>query len=263
MAAPIPTTAKKTRETAVKKLGSQTTSSGKKSTATDGASGNPPFDPRMLDMFNPEGQNKPFFRGYIVQQAGSGTNGGKDNRYRCNFLYNPESFAIEYKSNLSTYSPIDQAPQNNGVANLQPDMQTLNFALLFDRTYEVWRVGQNKTTAGPAGDRQGVYADVQALEKCCGIENGFGGLYQIPLTVNFGQTDYVRITGGNALRFDGYVTSMSVTYTHFSYNMTPMRAAVSLSFSQADAKSLAGLQTQNGDFNSAVVDQSAGTQVRQ
>jgi hypothetical protein len=145
--------------------------------------------------------------------------------------------------------------------------QTISFTLMFDRTYEVW-TGPAKApnasgadgdpTSGKGPYRFGVQWDVWAIERLVGIFgqwNGsppsgppaaslctvqFGGknLSNLSSFTNpqnpqgYNAANDVAADSGYAMAFQGWMTSLEVTYTRFDAGMVPTRAAVSVAFEQ-------------------------------
>lgn len=198
---------------------------------------NPPFDPRIDSWlrFGPEGAGN-LQRGFLVQDKEYWQGTGQKKGYSCNFLYNPSVISVTYETNMNVLPSDAQTEGQNAAQALISSMQSIEFALLFDRTYEVATLNR-----GPKGTRerellgQGVYADIAALERVVGIyrtdESTLGGqgpMLRIPTSLVFGKLNFAA----KPLSWYGFVSGMSVSYTHFGSNMTPVRATVSLNFSQ-------------------------------
>lgn len=176
-------------------------------------------------------------------------------RRRFNFLVNPSDVQAQYGVS-DALNFMDPNAFNGNVANLSEGLNSITFAVMLDRTYEVYY--------GRWMNRGGVLHDVRMLEKVAGIpethieaitssvnasdplryeraagsqrssagqnttmserdvENAVTGLItKKPLRAVFGASD--------AFSFDGFISSMSVHYTHFSRTMVPTRAGVSIS----------------------------------
>lgn len=201
-------------------------------------------------------------RGYIKQDK-SYYSGANAPVYACAFLYNPSTIEITYAIDSSatnlTVPQYYRNPQDNGVY-LIGLATTVNFSLLFDRTYELNTgipQGPNLASSNypdtfelPGGKFTaedprfiGVMADVNALLRVTGIttqvanvswtdangnvktSNITGPMQQVPAWVHFG-----GVGADNALSYYGYINGMDIQYTHFTTNMTPMRCAVAISF---------------------------------
>ena len=181
-------------------------------------------------------------------------------RRRWHFLANPSAISVQYNV-LEGINMMD--PANIGESpNIADGFNSIAFSTLLDRTYEVWGGTQ------PAG----VLADILALERLLGppeellseirtetysaegTSHLVGVLARKPIRAIFGGTVTRRDTGtagrnysgGAALTFDGFVTSMSVEYTSFSRNMVPTRAAVSISMSSVGNSDMAGAYRPRG-----------------
>jgi hypothetical protein len=201
------------------------------------ASTNPP----AANAFNPGGTN--LFRGVMV--AGAGTPGvTKGNiQYRVNFLYNPatiyESRSLDLNNGVLPYSqrnPNDPGAYATGLNT------TVEFSLLFDRTFELWDSSYQNTIAGTYGCR----ADVEAFYNLCGInelipQTSTQVTVVAPPEVNTGRATnvvqgpmiwvpaYVYFGGTNsrgALNYYGAVSAFNVTWSHFTTEMIPARCEV-------------------------------------
>lgn len=199
---------------------------------------NPPFDPRILSWTKGliiKG-SAALRRGYIVQDKTYWKDTGQKQGYRCNFLYNPSTLSVDYQINTSILPSVAQTAGQNAASALLSNMQSVSFNLLFDRTYEVGSLSVDKVSArNQKLLNQGVYADVAALERICGIYRtsgsalgGQGPMLMIPATVVFGEMNRTA----KPLSWFGFIAGFGVDYTHFGANMTPMRATVAVTFSQ-------------------------------
>lgn len=199
---------------------------------------NPPFDPRIMSWNTGvvlKG-SAVLRRGYIVQDKTYWKGTGQKQGYRCNFLYNPSTLSVDYQVNTSILPSVAQTDGQKAAQALLSNMQSVTFNLLFDRTYEVGSLVVDKVSA--ANQKllnQGVYADIAALERICGIYRtsgsalgGQGPMLMIPATVVFGEMGRTA----KPLSWFGFISGLGVDYTHFGTNMTPMRATVALTFSQ-------------------------------
>lgn len=180
---------------------------------------NPPFDPRMLATggANPAMKDRPLKRGRIVAVTGG---------LQINFMFNPSVLNVSYAFDDSNPDQTQADP------NVNPDLPgqgDLSVDLLFDRTYEVW---ERKTTNVAAV--YGVHADILSFYAFLGmipadytVNSGWETLY--PTSQIRRQNAYLYI--GDTLKYYGYVTSLTVQYTHWSFDMVPIRAAVNIGFS--------------------------------
>jgi hypothetical protein len=221
---------------------------------------NPPFHPNILNLggankainppgfddYNPGG-TKNFHRGVITGGAGA-VDGWKDNTtYIINFLYNPST--IQESRSIDTNSGVLPAwarnPDDPG-QYVTPLNATVNFSLLFDRTFELWDANYRDTIPGVFGVR----ADVEAFYNLIGVNfpvaqsksalvgrtdlpglpNGIadvivqGPMMMVPAQLSFGANS------AGTLNYFGYISSFNVTYTHFNQKMVPVRCAIDVGF---------------------------------
>jgi hypothetical protein len=190
-------------------------------------------------------------RGYIIQDLGYGPT--PYTQYSVKFLYNPSVVEVTHQNDPNS-SPAS-LPQNrrdpltkNETINI-PITSSVGFALLFDRTYELWNAGATYSEPYLIGtttdvSKVGVWADIAAMYRLVGIlqqeavalpntnpkgnvpvelfpSGSIGPMPMTPCTVYFG--------GQNALSFHGYINNLSVQYTHFSQLMVPFRCTVQVS----------------------------------
>ena len=197
---------------------------------------NPPFDPRRYST-NPYYGN--LQQGVLVRteigqtntsifdkfnSKGKG-NGDVPNSVKLRFLYNPSDLT-------ESGSPSDRLfPQSSG-DNSDDDFTiagqtnvSISFSLLFDRTYEV------NSGLNPIGDVTqfshvtGVSTDVLVFKWLMGVPSNGKGLPQYyPLRLYLG--------GVSSPSFYGVISGYSIAYSHFSVNMVPMRAAISIGMTQ-------------------------------
>lgn len=200
-------------------------------------------------------------RGYVKQDR-SAFKGPHAPVYACKFLYNPSEVEISHGIDPSAASltlPQYQRNPDDTSTYLVGLQSTVNFSLLFDRTYEVnsgvpQGVGNpapypdnipqgNGSTAREDPRAIGVLADIQALYRICGIQgqqvtqawtdgNGTaqtsvltGTMMQVPAWLHFGGE-----ANNGSLTYYGYISGLDIQYTHFSMSMIPMRCAVDVGF---------------------------------
>lgn len=211
---------------------------------------NPPFDPRIISRPMTVasglsgGTKAALYRGYIRQSTDYKPvkNGS---RVKLNFLYNPSiisaSHAIDTGGN--GLLPAFARPDDPSVAPLLPLNSNVNFDLLFDRTFEMWDRSKINSYVG----KRGVFADIEVLYDLVGMydqlnltddqksklgegaqglgdKKYIGVMQYVPVLAFIGSQS--RST--NALTYNGVITSISLSYTHFSQDMIPFRAAVSI-----------------------------------
>jgi len=221
----------------------------------------PAFDARISTLSFPVTGNigGPLSHGYMVwAQSGTGssvaggtTTGLPAGKAQVDFLYNPSTVEIDNALATSlgvTGSQLFMYGGDN--ANLvMPLMQTAEWSIMFDRTYELW--GQygaegaflGGDVGGTASAAQyGVFVDIQAMMQFTGMlannastgssgtvsgaappAQTYSGIMQmIPCYVFFGDTA--------ALSLYGYINEWDVTVTHWTQYMIPMRCVIDISF---------------------------------
>lgn len=183
---------------------------------------NPPFDVRLTSTggANPAMKNRPLKRGRVIRAATT--------PYQVNFMFNPSVLGVTFAIDDSNPDPTktDTGQFGGAQANL-PGQGQISVDLLFDRTYEVW---ERKNTIAA---KFGVHADVLAFYAFLGmIQPGFNvstsweDLYPTSQIIRSDSFLYI----GDRLKYYGYITSLSVQYVHWSYDMVPTRAALSLGY---------------------------------
>jgi hypothetical protein len=219
---------------------------------------NPPFHPNILTVggankaINPSPNNQfntgggSLYRGLLIGGAGAIKGAKGSTQYRVNFLYNPstisESRSIDLNSGvLPSYA---RNPDDPGTYATTLNT-TLGFSLLFDRTFELWDKSYKDSLSGVYGVR----VDIEAFYNLLGINQlsvqntssvvPFTGTGDVPgraTNVVQGPMTFspVKLIFGNhskgALSYFGYVSSIDITYTHFTSTMTPARCAVDVGF---------------------------------
>lgn len=221
---------------------------------------NPPFHPNILNigggnrsvnplMSNGQGYNSGgnLQRGKLVGGKGAYYGVGQTNTsYVVNFLYNPASIS-ETRAFATGQAPLPAAYRNQGDPGqyVSAMNSAISFALLFDRTYEMWDRSYQGTLAG----KYGVRVDIEALYNLTQINQ------LVPHTTNsitVGSPGNSTSTSNNvvvqgpmqmapcnlyfganaqgSLSYYGYISEMDITWTHFTAAMVPVRATVNLSF---------------------------------
>jgi hypothetical protein len=227
----------------------------------------PQFDSRIYSLVFPmasagSGQsgavNGGLTRGFMAWAAPITTNGYGGQRASVNFLYNPTTITASYNMDASDVSAALLYRQPGDYTSAIFAMnQMVSFSLLFDRTFELW--GAYNSNATPKGNNAasaavanpsitGVNADVMAMMQLTGMmltsqQNQQSGVTNpdganktvAPITGTQGVMTLIptwlflgALAGG--LNYYGYVSDWSVTYTHFSQYMVPMRCAVNVDF---------------------------------
>ena len=173
-----------------------------------------------------------------------------------NFLYNPSTISIGYNTATSgaPASILAYRSTTDKGAPKFPMQQTVNFTLLFDRTYELWGSYNmstglpNSQTSGQSAltdpTQMGVGADLICMQQLTGqfmsqtgsvggaitgksTATNFqlqGPMIFIPTWVYFGSP-----TPSNY--FYGWITDYQVQITHWTQLMVPMRCVIDVDFS--------------------------------
>lgn len=187
---------------------------------------NPPFDQRMRRIGSPLNRTHNIKRGWI-QTA------GKKNPMRVNFLFNVPAFSVSSSVNSNTQYDADAGdPVANSVDGLSEFLvgmgTSTSIKLQYDRTYEMFSApAEGKENAATS---LGVFADVAAWYTY------FGMIEHVPVHWKDGlllkpfkqRLSYLFV--GPKLFYYGFPSSLDVTFTHFTENMVPVRADVSLGF---------------------------------
>jgi hypothetical protein len=204
------------------------------------------FDPRITKLPGLQslvGGGKALSRGFIIQEKP--VNGV---RYRCNFLYNPSVISASHSVNPAVLADDNAINPNDVTAQdfLMPLQQTVQFDLLFDRTYELWdssRVSGAESIFVPA---LGVGWDISLLYKITGISasvdvTGTGADATGNSSNSFRQGQFsfdtagpmlyvpVYIIIGETLNYYGVIQELDIQYTHWTQKMIPSRCQVSIS----------------------------------
>jgi hypothetical protein len=190
---------------------------------------NPQFDSRMraFPHLGLSGKtDTTFWRGAIIRDDKS----VKAGLLSVNFLFNPGTITISHQQGY-TLTADQQSVDGNKIG--AGGIGTLQFELLFDRTYEMYAGGATKLE-DPA--IKGVLSDVEAMYNITGAYDitakgpkakVLQAMQPNPCTFYFGGTA-AGFLGNNNLSYYGVVTSLVVTHTHFSRDMVPQRCAMSL-----------------------------------
>lgn len=214
------------------------------------------------------GVSVPLQRGYMIwekplTQFYTSTGGALgDGRDIIRFLFNPSTVNSDYTIGNSQLqaAQLFLAPGDNGNL-LAPLSQSVSWSLYFDRTYEL-AYGTNASAAVNDPATIGVQADVYQFMQFTGILGTLsatqaasvaagGGLKSntltsaggimmlIPCYVFFGNA-LAQVNGtpnsfsynalANQLAYYGFINEWSVVYTHWTTNMIPIRAVISVNF---------------------------------
>jgi hypothetical protein len=178
---------------------------------------NPPFDPRMLSTggANPALKDRPIKRGRIVAVTGG---------LQVNFMFNPTTLDVALTYDGSQADP-EGTDKSVTAATFGEGQLSLN--LLFDRTYEVWdRSFEVASVFGVHADVLAFYAYLGLIDASYTASSSWEQLYPRSQI----QQVYSYLYVGDRLKYFGYISAFSVSYTHWSYDMIPTRAAVGISF---------------------------------
>jgi hypothetical protein len=138
----------------------------------------------------------------------------------------------------------------------------VGFSLLFDRTYETWDRKYNGHRAGELG----VYDDVLALYHIVGItapatwrlrEVTSGRSkkgHMATMVVSAMVYTPVWVYFGGPLKYYGVISSLGITYSHWTQNMIPSRCGVDISMSLLPKPAVTQNQNldDNADFNNRI-----------
>ena len=202
---------------------------------------NPPFDPRILRIGPPSLGSHKLKRGKLVRSDNVNGKKGPMEGKAVAFLYNPVAVTASHYSD-----PAGVMQQGGGQVSTQmgqiANLGGVSVSLLYDRTFEVWDSSKQHTLAG----RYGVYSDILAFYELTGItvstttkkvQAGVSNTVVTETITNFNQypvnfmdpSARYYLYMGDKLRWYGVITDLEIEYSHFTQNMVPSRAAVSIS----------------------------------
>jgi hypothetical protein len=246
----------------------------------------PVFDPRMNLTFTGADRLE---KGRIIPYKGPSEK--NDTSYGVRFMYNPATLTVNYSADPSTYVMGEDAVAGQEGNAVGGSYGSLAFNLAFDRTYETWDQSKHSNVMEPGYQTQkfGCYVDIRQFYLMLGIiepytnqvevhgshgtsqgsggvgipENAFksfneefGPMKMTPCMVYFG--------GAKSMRYFGVFTSMGVTYSHFTSQMTPVRAIVNLSMElRTKPKKKGGGGGGGGGGGSSSSSSSSGSSARQ
>ncbi|MGH3247889.1 MAG: hypothetical protein ACRDOI_17040 [Trebonia sp.] len=197
-----------------------------------------------------------------------------DGRDVINFLFNPSTVSTDYMiGNAPIQAAMMYRVPGDNTNLLAPLSQTVSWQLYFDRTFELLYGTPDGSVNDPS--IIGVQADIYQFMQFTGVtasldaadatavlggpgaigpgasSNTGGIMMMLTSYVYFGNasgqasgklagqgsipaaTQYASV--GTQLAFYGFISEWSVEYTHFTVNMIPIRAAVSVSFTMLPA----------------------------
>lgn len=190
---------------------------------------------------------------------------------RMQFLYNPSTVTATYSltPDISVQAGLLFPTAYNQTELRVPLSQSVEWSLLFDRTYELW--GQYDTNGKPLQNKGpynnnpsvvGVLADIRQMQQFTGMNvsyfsdntNNTGSALSAEFTKQQGIMQpvfsYVFFGDSNNLWYYGYVSEWEVTITHWTQFMVPMRCVINITFTMMPLyTSNTPKQTANTDWN--------------
>lgn len=233
----------------------------------------PPFDPRIQTLKFPLGGADfgTLQRGYMVWDSTQLLT-GYSSAAKMNFLFNPSTVTATYSlipdTSVQAAMMFPTAYDNTDLR--VPLSQTVEWSLLFDRTFELWGNYNSGTQSGVspgAADNNnpsvvGVMVDINAMQQFTGMYANFysgvsavqqssgssqGGLYN-QQGIMMPVYSYVWF-GSAALFFYGYVSEWDVTITHWTQYMVPMRCVINITFTMMPTPAGVAGASSNADYN--------------
>jgi hypothetical protein len=186
---------------------------------------NPPFDPRMRRIGSPLDLSSQMKRGWIQGAE-------PDNKRKVNFLFNPPAITAQHAMSTTVPPPTLTAEENSaqndlGTPSLASIGSSVGVTLLYDRTYEMFSPRRNSDAFA---SRYGVWADVAAWYTFLGAFDEMPTSWDESIMKNQPLQRMAYLFMGPRMVFYGFVSGISVTYSHWSLNMVPQRCAVDISF---------------------------------
>lgn len=234
----------------------------------------PPFDPRIQTLAFPLGGNQygSLQRGYMVWDNTQLLT-GYSAAAQMNFLFNPSTVTASYSliPDTSVQAAMMFPTAYNNTDLRVPLSQTVEWSLLFDRTFELWGNYNSGTQQGvtpSAADNNnpsvvGVMVDINAMQQFTGMYANFysgqqgaataagssisGSLYN-QQGIMMPVYSYVWF-GSAALFYYGYVSEWDVTITHWTQYMVPMRCVINVSFTMMPTPAPTAGSNSNSDYN--------------
>jgi hypothetical protein len=203
------------------------------------------------------GQSGSISRGYMVWDD-SQLPTGYSTAAKVNFLFNPSTVTASYSliPDTSVQAAMLFPTAYNSTDLRVPLSQTVEWSLLFDRTFELWGAydsngAPNSLTANAAAGVDGtidpsvvgVLVDINAMGQFTGLDTGYysgtpgatSGTDAITASGLYGQQGVMQpifsyVWFGLNLWYYGYVSQWDVTITHWTQYMIPMRCVINVSF---------------------------------
>jgi len=232
----------------------------------------PKFDSRIYSLAYPLGGNKygNLKRGSMVWSTTPAIPFGYSDVARFQFLYNPSTITATYSMTPDTSVQAGLLfPTAYDSTELRvPLSQTVEWSLLFDRTYELWKqyddTGKPLQDIGTYGNNPavvGVKADIDQLQQFTGMNVGYftdsqGNQEATSPSLSKQQGimqpafSYVFFGDSNNLWYYGYISEWDVTVTHWTQYMVPMRCVINIDFTLMPMQnSSTPKQTANTDWS--------------
>lgn len=191
--------------------------------------GNPKFDSRMtaVPWLGQHIGDQTYWRGAILRDVpfiGPSVQSG----YRVDFLFNPTTVSVSHNAG-AVLSADQRSTDGNYVGGT--GIGTLQFQLLYDRTYELTnRYGGAEVLSSEGAEVRGVLADVDAFYYVTGVYDdtakGANAKQIQPMQSEPCMFYFGGLTSNAALSYYGYVSALSIQYTHFTRSMVPQRCAI-------------------------------------
>lgn len=189
---------------------------------------------------------------------------GFSDRASVHFLYNPSDVEADYPVSDSSVGASLLFPVPGDRADLRvPLSQTVSWSLLYDRTYELWGAydenGQprEKNVNNNNPSVIGVGADIYQMQQFTGMTIGYdqSGVAKVQNDNSFaGHQGIIQLIpswvffGNNQnLSYYGYISEWSVTVTHWTQYMVPMRCEIDVFFTMLPPPSAPSKSNPNGD----------------
>lgn len=208
----------------------------------------PQFDKRISTLAFPlqGGQFGTIKRGFMIWEQSIQ---GYSDKAQMQFLYNPSSVTADYTMSDSSVGASLLFPTGFNATNLRvPLNQSVEWSLLFDRTYELWggydSEGLPAESIGPGQNNPstvGVLADIRQMEQFTGMNVGYSSGNTASTSPNNSSLvghqgimqlipSYVYFGDANNLWYYGYISEWDVTVTHWTQYMVPMRCVMDVTF---------------------------------
>lgn len=150
------------------------------------------------------------------------------------FHFNPGSVDFNHSMDTQTSADLQSAQTNDqnaatGAQVVALSYATVSFTILLDRTYELWSGDRSLANAA----HQGVWHDIVTLYQMVGIIKGTDLSSIQPLAYWEG---FLLLDGKSSLNVGsptlyGYLNGIQHTLTHWTHDMIPIRATMSVQWS--------------------------------